>query len=124
MSHAFWKGVLAWVGFSTLLLASMCAVIMLLHIGFYDMTLLHKSLLLKIFIFLAVISYLTYIFSKGELKEMCRGFLTAGIIHLLLCTLFGLILYPIVGFAVSIFYLVATYKIATIQAKREAIKWL
>ena len=110
---SFWKGVLAWVKLSSLMFCSLFIILALPYLGFEGVNLSSRILSLKVFIALMITVYLVYVFSYGKFKLKRRGFLLAGIGHILLVTLFSMIFYPIVGFAIAVFYLIAIYKLAS-----------
>lgn len=110
---SFWKGVLAWVKLSSLMFGSLFIILALPYLGFEGVSLSSRFVSLKVFIALMITVYLVYVFSLGKIKLKRRGFLLAGIGHILLVTLFSIIFYPVVGFAIAIFYLVAAYQLAS-----------
>lgn len=112
---AFWKGVMAWVKLASLLFFTLFILLALPHLGFKGMNLSIQLLSFKIAVVLFIVAYLAYVFSYGQLRLKRRGFLLAGVGHILVVALFSLLFYPIVGFAIALFYLVASYKLASIR---------
>ncbi|BBS93617.1 MULTISPECIES: hypothetical protein [Enterobacteriaceae] len=109
---SFWKGVLAWVKLSSLMFFAFSVVLLLPHLGFEDFNISRRFLSMKLFVMVAIAAYLIYVFSYGKFRLKRRGFLLAGLGHILSCLLFGFMFYPIVGFAMAVFYAIAAYKLA------------
>ena len=101
---SFWKGVMAWVKLASLLFLTL-----------FVLLALPQFLSFKIVIVLFIVAYLAFVFSYGKLRLKRRGFLMAGVGHILAVALFSLLFYPIVGFAIALFYLAAAYKFASIK---------
>jgi membrane-bound acyltransferase YfiQ involved in biofilm formation len=76
----------------------------------FDLTL--RLLAIKIVLMLTGVVYLTYVFSYGKFRLKRRGFLLAGTSHVCITGLFGWLFYPVVGFAIALFYVAAAYKLA------------
>lgn len=112
---SFWKGVMAWVKLASLLFLSLFVLLALPHLGVTEMNFSVQFLSFKIVIVLFIVAYLAFVFSYGKLRLKRRGFLLAGVGHILAVALFSLLFYPIVGFAIALFYLAAAYKFASIK---------
>ena len=112
---SFWKGVMAWVKLASLLFLTLFVLLALPHLGVTEMNFSVQFLSFKIVIVLFIVAYLAFVFSYGKLRLKRRGFLLAGVGHILAVVLFSLLFYPIVGFAIALFYLAAAYKFASIK---------
>ena len=112
---SFWKGVMAWVKLASLLFLSLFVLLALPHLGVTGMNFSVQFLSFKIVIVLFIVAYLAFVFSYGKLRLKRRGFLMAGVGHILAVALFSLLFYPIVGFAIALFYLAVAYKFASIK---------
>lgn len=112
---SFWKGVMAWVKLASLLFFTLFVLLALPHLGVAGMNFSVQFLSFKLVIVLFIIAYLAFVFSYGRLRLKRRGFLMAGVGHILVVALFSLLFYPIVGFAIALFYLVAAYKFAIVK---------
>lgn len=112
---AFWKGVMAWVKLASLLFFTLFILLALPYLGVAGMNFSVQFLSFKLVIVLFIVAYLAFVFSYGQLRLKRRGFLMAGVGHILVVALFSLLFYPIVGFAIALFYLAAAYKFASIK---------
>ena len=115
---AFWKGVLSWVKLSSIMFVALFVILALPYLGVEQFDLTLRLLAIKIVLMLTGVVYLTYVFSYGKFRLKRRGFLLAGTSHVCITGLFGWIFYPVVGFAIALFYIAAAYKLA--QSKLHA----
>ena len=106
---------MAWVKLASLLFFTLFVLLALPHLGVKEMNFSVQFLSFKIVIVLFIVAYLAFVFSYGKLRLKRRGFLMAGVGHILAVALFSLLFYPIVGFAIALFYLAAAYKFASIK---------
>lgn len=110
--NAFWKGVMAWVKLSSIMFLALFIILALPYLGFAQFDLTFRVLAIKIVLMLTGVVYLTCVFSYGKFKLKRRGFLLAGTSHLFITGLSGWIFYPVVGFAMALFYIAAAWKLA------------
>lgn len=110
--YSFWKGVLSWVKLSSMMFLALFFILALPYLGFEQFDLTYRLLAIKAVVMITGVLYLTFVFSWGKSKLKRRGFLLAGTSHVCLTGLFGLIFYPVVGFAIALFYIAAAYKLA------------
>jgi hypothetical protein len=110
--NAFWKGVMSWVKLSSIMFLAMFIILALPYLGFAEFDLTFRLLAIKILLMLTGVVYLTCVFSSGKFRIKRRGFLVAGTGHVCLTGIFGWIFYPVVGFAIALFYIAAAYKLA------------
>lgn len=110
--NAFWKGVLSWVKLSSMMFLAMFIILALPYLGFEEFDFTFRLLAIKIVLMVTGVIYLTCVFSSGKFRIKRRGFLLAGTGHLCLTGLFGWLFYPVVGFAMALFYVAAAYKLA------------
>lgn len=121
--NAFWKGVMSWVKLSFIMFLAMFIILALPYLGFAEFDMTFRLLAIKIVLMLTGAIYLTCVFSSGKFRTKRRGFLLAGIGHLCTTGFFGWIFYPVVGFAIALFYVAAAYKLAHSKLHSQYVQY-
>ena len=121
-ANKFWQGVMLWLQLFLVLACGFFLVLIMPTLGF-DTSGNFKHTLGAITIMIVVFSmlYLIYMGHCKKLRVKRRGFWVAALVTIIAGTLTGVLFYPLVGFAFSLFCATICYKLARSKLHPDAL---